>query len=48
MNENVPFIWRAIYGNEATLPEKVREISQKKARQHLEEHLSRILARKAK
>ena len=46
MNENIPFIWRVIYRDEATSPEKVREIAQERARQHLDENLSRISARK--
>jgi S-adenosylmethionine:diacylglycerol 3-amino-3-carboxypropyl transferase len=35
MNENVPFIWRKNYRNEAASPEKVLENAHEKARQHL-------------
>jgi S-adenosylmethionine:diacylglycerol 3-amino-3-carboxypropyl transferase len=35
MNENVPFIWRKNYRNEAALPEKVLENAHEKARQYL-------------
>jgi hypothetical protein len=35
MNENVPFIWRKNYRNEAASPEKVLENAHEKARQYL-------------
>jgi hypothetical protein len=35
MNENVPFIWRKDYRNEAASPEKVLENAHEKARQYL-------------
>jgi hypothetical protein len=36
MNENVPFIWRKNYRNEAPSPEKVLENAHEKARQYLQ------------
>jgi len=35
MNENVPFIWRKNYRNEAASPEKALEYAHEKARQYL-------------
>lgn len=35
MNDNVPFIWRKNYRNEAASPEKVLENAHEKARQYL-------------
>jgi len=35
MNENVPFIWRKYYRNEAASPEKMLENAHEKARQYL-------------
>ena len=35
MNENVPFIWRKNYRNEAASPEKLLENVHEKARQYL-------------
>jgi hypothetical protein len=35
MNENVPFIWRKNYRNEAASPEKLLENAHEKARQYL-------------
>ena len=36
MNENVPFIWRKNYRNEAISPERVLENAHEKARQYLQ------------
>jgi hypothetical protein len=35
MNENVPYIWRKNYRNEAASPEKVLDVSHDKASQYL-------------
>ena len=35
MNENLPFLWRKYYRNEATSSEKVLEIAHEQARQYL-------------
>jgi hypothetical protein len=35
MNENLPFIWRKYYRNEATTSEKVLETAHEQARQYL-------------
>jgi hypothetical protein len=35
MNENVPFIWRKNYRNEAASPEKVLDVAHERARQYL-------------
>ena len=35
MNENVPYIWRKNYRNEAASPEQLLEIAHEKARQYL-------------
>ncbi len=35
MNENVPYIWRKNYRNEAASPEELLEIAHEKARQYL-------------
>jgi hypothetical protein len=35
MNENVPFIWRKNYRNEAASPEKALENAHEKTRQYL-------------
>ena len=35
MNENVPFIWRKNYRNEATSPEKTLEAAHERAREYL-------------
>jgi hypothetical protein len=35
MNENVPFVWRNNYRDEAASPEKVLENAHEKARQYL-------------
>jgi hypothetical protein len=41
MNENVPFIWRVNYRNEAALPETTLEIAHEKARRYLQKNLQR-------
>jgi len=35
MNENLPFLWRKYYRNEATSSEKVLKIAHEQARQYL-------------
>jgi hypothetical protein len=35
MNENLPFLWRKYYRNEAASSEKVLEIAHEQARQYL-------------
>jgi hypothetical protein len=47
MNQNVPFIWRANYHNEAASPETFLEIVHEKARQYLRKNLSRMSVHKA-
>ena len=37
MNENVPFIWRKNYRNEAASPEKMLENAHEMARQYLQQ-----------
>jgi hypothetical protein len=40
MNQNVPFIWRVNYRNEAAKPETFLEIAHEKALQYLRKNLS--------
>ena len=47
MNQNVPFIWRVNYRNEAATPETFLEIAHEKARQYLRKNLSSMLVHKA-
>ncbi|MGB8805925.1 MAG: hypothetical protein WCC93_13440 [Chthoniobacterales bacterium] len=47
MNQNVPFIWRVNYRNEAATPETFLEIAHEKARQYLRKNLSSMSAHKA-
>jgi len=47
MNQNVPFIWRVNYHNEAALPETFLEIAHEKARQYLRKSLSSMSVHRA-
>ena len=47
MNQNVPFIWRVSYRNEAASPETFLEIAHEKARQYLRKNLSSMPVHKA-
>jgi hypothetical protein len=47
MNQNVPFIWRASYRNEAASPETFLEIAHERARQYLRKNLSSMSVHKA-
>ena len=47
MNQNVPFIWRVNYRNEAASPETFLEIAHERARQYLRKNLSSMSVHKA-
>ena len=47
MNQNVPFIWRLNYRNEAAPPETSLETAHEKARQYLRKNLSSMSVHKA-
>jgi hypothetical protein len=47
MDQNVPFIWRMNYRNEAASPETFLEIAHETARQYLRKYLSSMSVHKA-